>query len=175
MYLIKQMFNFIENLDNLYIYQGINDKWQLNQIIKIRSRKSLFEQIKKIPFRLDYAIIELNQPYRNSFYYCYPHIKVVIDKDELITLFNASINQSIEAYEEVAVSLEQRDIPIGLNRDWRYFIQDFYKMPSKEEAIKCYELWQTYLPINDKKVGKFIRIMEFYFDEIINYFEAPQI
>ncbi|MDF2877369.1 MAG: hypothetical protein K0S30_465 [Clostridia bacterium] len=48
-------------------------------------------------------------------------------------------------------------------------------MNSRAEALHLYELWQLHMPINDKKASRFIRTMEFYLDEIINYFTVEPI
>ncbi len=171
MYLLKQMFNPIEKLDDLWIYEFHSNKWQLTQIIKIRTKKHLSVQLRNIACRLDYAVIEMSQPYRNTFYYLYPDIKIIINKSELVSLFHTTIEERTEVFDEAAAAVENASIYNRLNRDWHYFIEEFYKMPSKEEAIKLYELWQTYVPLNNKKISRFIRTMEFYFDEIMNYFD----
>ncbi len=175
MYLMRQVYDPIENLDDMYIYESMGQKWQLSQIIKVRDKKNLIKLLQHIRIKPDYAIIKLNQPYRNTLYYLYPEIKIIIDKEDVILVFNTIMNTQIEAYEEAAALIENQGNTPCFKGVSRYFILDFYNMGSKGEAIEHYELWQTYMPLNDKKISKFIRIMEFYFDEIINYFESPKI
>jgi len=172
MYLLKQIYNKSRHLDDMYIYQFVNKKWLLNEVIQVKNGKGLFEFVQSRPIQLDYAIIKINQPYRNILYHFYPHIKIIIDKHEIIALFNTLMGEAQDVYEEVAVSIEQRCHAEYFNGDIRFFIHDFYHMQSKTEAIAFYELWQKDLPINDKKISKFVRVMEFYSDEIINYFDS---
>ena len=61
-----------------------------------------------------------------------------------------------------------------LSEDLRYFVQCFYRCESKEVARAYYEAWQYERALNDQKANKFIRIMEFYQDEIFNYFDYKQ-
>ncbi|MDF2612711.1 MAG: hypothetical protein K0S71_497 [Clostridia bacterium] len=174
MYLLKQSYNKRVQKDYLYLYALINNKWQLNKTMEVKNADSLFKLLQDQTFKLDYAIITLSQPYRNILYHFYPHIKMVIDKYEVIALFSTLFNQISEVYEEVAVSIEYKDHPDYFNGDIRYFIYDFYHAKSKAEAIELYEFWQNYIPLNDKKIGRFVRVMEFYADEILNYFEIDK-
>ena len=171
MYLIKQMDNTSEHVDELRIYQMINHNWHFDKRIKVRNCTDLFEQLQTIPFPLDYAIIKLNKLYRNTLYYCFPQIKIIIDKPEVMTCFNRLLHQEKQAYEEVAATIEQGMMEEALKRDIGCFIKGFYARASKAEAIEFYELWQSDMPLNDKKISRLIRTMEFYLDEILNYFD----
>ncbi|WP_069997434.1 hypothetical protein [Cellulosilyticum sp. I15G10I2] len=174
MYLIRQVFNPIENLDDMYIYESIDELWQLNQIIKVRDSRSLAKLLGYSTIYFDYAIIKFNRIYRNTFYYLYPRIKVIIDKKDVVDVFKSITNPQDEAYEEAAAIVETQADKQCSKEVLDYFIYHFYTMTSKQDAIKHYELWQTYVPLNDKKIGSFVSLMEIYLDEITNYFDKPQ-
>lgn len=172
MYLLRQIYNKRERLDDFHIYQFINNNWQLDETIKVKHQKYLFELMQGKHIKLDYAIIKLNQPYRNILYHLYPQIKIIIDRHEITALFSTIMREEPDAYEEAAASIEHRYHTDYFKGDIRYFVYDFYHMKSKAEATAFYELWQNYIPINDKRIGRLVRVMEFYFDEIINYFDV---
>lgn len=118
---------------------------------------------------IDYAIIEFNQPYRNTLYALYPEIKICISKRAVQELFLQTTQIGEELYEEVAVTAEELEEDFYLYT--HSFIQAFYKQDSKEEAIKLYHEWTSRMPLGVPYLYRLIRIIEFYKEEILNYFD----
>lgn len=175
MYLMKQVYNSCEQVDEMSIYIFQDDKWHFEKMIKVKGCKALIDFIASRADLLDYAILKLNQPYRNVLYHFNPHIKIAIDKEEIVTLFYSLIAEDKGAYEEAAAALEDSCSCMSINSNKHHFIDDFYRMCSRTEAVHFYELWQLHMPLNDKKASQFIRTMEFYLDEVINYFTVKPI
>lgn len=173
MYLIGQVYNEKEHFDEMCIYKLERDIWQCHYKLRICGGKSLVQLLQPLGLRLDYAIIDLNQIYRNSFYYLYPDIQVIIDKKAIIRVFNQIVCLQTQAYEEAAVLLDPKVKIWDFMEVYGGFIHDFYRQSSKQDAIAYYEKWQTNRPLTHKDIDRFISIMEFYYDEIMNYFERP--
>lgn len=171
MYLLEQSHCEKKHATKVLFYREHKKQWDLETIFTLYNSRDFYECIKTRQYSIKYAIIGINQPYRNILYHFYPYIKVIIDKGEVIRLFEQIVGTDGLLYEEVAVSIELGSKRAYYAGDIRYFIYDFYHLSSKEEARAFYELWQMRVPINDRAISRFIRVMEYFLEEILNYFE----
>lgn len=121
------------------------------------------------PLDIDYAIIGLNQPYRNTLYALHPHVKICISPHIIQSVFDEVLGIDYCFYEEVAVTgeVEYQDISISTQK----FIHDFYKQTNKQDALILYRTWVSEMPMGITWLYRLIRIMEFYMEEILIYFE----
>lgn len=125
------------------------------------------------PLLIDYVIIGLNQPYRNTLYALYPGAKICINPQVIQRVFDEVLGIDYHFYEEVAAAgeLECNDISMMTQK----FIYDFYKQTSKEDARRLYRDWVSEMPLGIPWLYRLIRIMEFYMEEILVYFELKNI
>ena len=151
-----------------YVYER-KEAFHLQQIIYLNQD----EEIEKLNQRthlafIDYALIEFNMSYRQFFYSHTLKTKVIIKPSALLKVAE-KCSLTRELAEEVAITIEHNIS--SLNMDTLRFVEMFYQKQTKEEAIKYYENWQLALPINNVGTVGFIRLFEFYLDEILNYFD----
>lgn len=172
MYLLVQRNSCSRDIREIDVCKKVNGSWQLIQHTQLKGSKALTKWLQNSYFPLDYAIIKLNRIDRNALYYFMPDIKIIIDPNEIIHLFKNQINIEMQGYEEIAATELDKTMS-ALNIGKESFISAFYNMQQKNEAVHFYELWQRDIPLNDKKLGRIVRVMEFYFDEIVGYFDAP--
>ncbi|MDF2877368.1 MAG: hypothetical protein K0S30_464 [Clostridia bacterium] len=104
MYLIKQVHNSGEALNEMHIYVLQNNKWCFEQMVRVKGCKALADFIARSHYSFEYAILKLNQPYRNILYHFNPHIKIAIDKEEIKTLFYSLFQEDEGVYEEAAMN-----------------------------------------------------------------------
>ncbi len=169
MQLLKQEITLKGQSSHFTLYEEKHEKWVLKKDYKIEGPKTFYTFLKQTPFEIDYAILQINQPYRNLLYSFYPQLKMSLAKEAVIDEFEKRIGVTRYFYEEVAASL-QRSVRTE-KRDWKGFIYEFYSLSNGEEALALYEIWQLSLPLKDKYATSFIRFMEYYLQEIVNYFE----
>ncbi|MHC1747785.1 MAG: hypothetical protein AB9856_05245 [Cellulosilyticaceae bacterium] len=142
----------------------------LSQTFEVLSQRALYDFFKTLATTIDAAIISFHQPYRNTLYAIFPNIRITIFKSEVISLFDTTLQDEEGWYSEIAASSEDIDDPDSSNQ-LTNFINYFYACSSRDEALRCYETWQAYIPLNNKKIYRLVRIMEFYNEEILNYFQ----
>lgn len=125
------------------------------------------------PLLIDYVIIGLNQPYRNTLYALYPGAKICIRPHSIQDVFGEVLGIDDQFYEEVAVTGAGvcNDIFIMTHK----FIHDFYKQTNKQNALDLYREWVSEMPLGIPWLYRLIRIMEFYMEEILMYFELKDI
>lgn len=144
------------------------------RIFEVLSQRELYAFLKTLDITIDAAIISLHQPYRNTLYALFPKICITIFKLEVVGLFDEALQEDELWYSEIAASTETEE-DINLSKQLVNFINYFYDCGNKKEATKWYETWQAYIPLNNKKVYRLVRIMEFYNEEILNYFEVEEV
>ncbi|PHV71724.1 hypothetical protein CS063_03965 [Sporanaerobium hydrogeniformans] len=169
MYLLKQLSSNEKKKDRMELYEKCTTGWILKEGYWVTGAQSFYQLLSQYPFQLNYAILQINQPYRNLLYHFYPHLKIMLDKEAVIKEFEKRVGITRCFYEEVAVSLQS--VMQGATGDIRLFIYDFYHLSSPKDAFMFYENWQLQLNLKEKSVISFVRFMEYYLEEILNYFE----
>ena len=160
-----------DNPKQTVVYDLMRNK--LCSILPSTKQEVLYHYLLKYPDSIDYAIIELKQPYRNTLYALFPNIKVSIHRQSVEKLFTHTLGMYSTSYEEVAATqvVECQDEVI----DVQQFVKAFYSYHTKEEALAYYHKWVSEVPLGINEVYRLIRIMEFYLDEILAYFELKQL
>lgn len=173
MYLLNQVNLFREPIAAFDVYKQVGYKWQYETSFKAENALEFYNCMKHYKFDFRYAIIYLDTLERNTLYYLYPHITIAIHEKAIRNYVRGLLNLTPETFEEVAVSLE--DGKSCLEIELICFIDLFYSFKDKEDALFSYAKWQYERPLNKEKLSKFVRMMEFYLDEVLNYFDLRKI
>ncbi|WP_054738575.1 hypothetical protein [Cellulosilyticum ruminicola] len=169
MYLLNQVNMLKEPIAEFEIYKKIGYKWQYETSFKAGNALEFYTYITHYGFDLKYAIIYLDTLERNTLYYLYPDIKIAIHEKAIRNYVRGLLDLTLETFEEVAASLEYGKSCLEI--ELICFIDSFYSYKDKEDALFSYAKWQYERPLNRDKISKFVRVMEFYLDEILNYFD----
>ena len=173
MYLLNQVNSLREPIAVFDVYKQVGYKWQYETSFKAENALEFYSYIKQHKFDLKYAIIYLDTLERNTLYYEYPHITIAIHEKAIRNYIRKLLDLTPETFEEVAVSLEYGKSCLEI--ELLCFVDLFYSYKDKEDALFSYAKWQYERPLNKEKLSKFIRVMEFYLDEILNYFDLRNI
>lgn len=173
MYLLCQMNVPGEPTAVFNIYYQSGNRWQYETTFQVENPLKFYACMKQFDFDFKYAIIYLETLYRNTLYYLYPNIKIGIHEKAVRRYVSILLDITPEAFEEVAVSVEFDKSCLEL--ELLCFIDQFYSFKAKGDALFSYAKWQYERPMNERKLTKFIRMMEFYMDEILNYFDLRNI
>lgn len=169
MYLLCQMSLPNEPIATFKIYEQIGNKWQYKTSFKVENALKFYTCMQHYNFDFKYAIIYLETLYRNTLYYLYPGIKIAVHEKAVRNYVRKLLDITPETFEEVAVSMEYGKTCLEI--ELLCFIDMFYSFKDKEDALFSYAKWQYERPLNKEKLSKFVRMMEFYLDEILNYFD----
>lgn len=130
-------------------------------------------EIFKQNYFIKLAIINFNQPLREIIYSLFPGVVIIINPRDVLEMMNYYLGYDDSAFkgdkdEEVAVTLEEDrllafKIPISC--------QSIYSCYTKQEAMVYYRKWQSYVPLGIKSFHHVIRKIDFYYDEVFNYFD----
>ncbi len=129
-------------------------------------------------YDIQLAVISFNQPLQEILYHLFPQIVIIINPQSVVEMIHTYLGYSLAnsydvAQAEVAatvtgdVSLQDQIIPISC--------QDIYGYETKEQAISHYKTWQSYVPLGIKSFHHVIRIVDYYYEEVFNYFEFKSI
>lgn len=173
MYLLRQISSPSRSISIFAVYKQIGDRWQYETHFKVENALKFYTWIKDYHFDFKYAIIHLETLYRNTLYYLYPNIKIAVDESAMRYYVRQLLETTPETLEEIAVSMEAQETCLEI--ELLSFIEGFYCLQNKEEAMRSYAKWQYERPLNNNKLSKFERVMEFYLDEILNYFDLRNI
>ena len=173
MYLIRQITSSHAVNRKFKVYKKRGTTWFQEDMFEISSAQAFYTHLKSAHLSLEYGIIHLETVYRNILYQLYPHIKIAIDESAMRQYVISILEGTSETYEEIAISLENgKDTVAG---ELLAFINMFYGAKEEREALLHYARWQYERPLNEKKLTRFERVMEFYLVEILNYFELKRI
>ncbi|NLI89040.1 MAG: transposase [Epulopiscium sp.] len=116
-------------------------------------------------YNINLAIIGFNHEVRNALYSVYPDIIIIIHPSNVIRMVDKYLENDQcfkSAQEELAASLE-----IG------YY--NIYTFNSRLEAASYYKEWQEYVPLGIQKLNDLILTIDYYYEEIFNYFDFRDI
>nr|WP_302595158.1 hypothetical protein [uncultured Cellulosilyticum sp.] len=173
MYLLRQMSLPGAPIAVFNIYYEVGNRWQYETTFRLEDSLKFYTCMKQFDFDFKYAIIHLETLYRNTLYYIYPHIQIGIHEKAVRSYVSSLLDITPEAFEEIAVSMEYGKSCLDL--ELLGFVDEFYSFQKKEDALFSYAKWQYERPLNERKLTKFVRIMEFYMDEILNYFDLRSV
>lgn len=175
MQLIRQGLKNNEALSFFEFYEYKNYKWTLKCQERKMKQVELYATLKREQPQIDYAIINMNRGYRNTFYAYSPSIIIIIPPIAVWQLFSKLWLVGQELYMEIATTMEEEsDVIYGYECNYT-FLDNFYQMHNKEMAEAYYDQWQLDVPLKDYSMQRFIRVMEEFKVEIFNYFTVKQI
>lgn len=124
---------------------------------------------------VNYIFVPFNEAYCEIIYILKPKTLMVISKEEVYKFLIAVLGtDAIDFMEEAAVTFEVEDKQLG-NYDLSNFLARFYGAHSREEALKVYNQWQEFIPLNHEGLCKILEVIEYYLDEILNYFTLAMV
>lgn len=135
-------------------------------------QETLYKCISNIKkeYNLKGAIMGFNQPLRNTIYALFPDVKIIISPLSVKNMIGNCLDNNIymwELEEEIAIGLEE-----NFTLDKKELVYNIiYGSQTKAEAIESYKEWQSYIPLGIKAYHHIIRKIDFYYDEVFNYFD----
>ena len=158
-----------------YFYEYRNLKWILKCQKQVSKQDELYELLTVSHEPIDYAIIDLNRVYRNTFYAYSQATIIIIPPTAVWQFFSKLWLVGQELYVELATTIEE-ELEVMQGYEYNYaFLKNLYEMSSKEMAEAYYEQWQLEVSLTDHSMQRFIRTMEVFKAEIFNYFIFKQI
>ena len=153
----------IYNLEDMSLLDSLPNKRQ----------KTLYKHLEAIGrnYEIKLAVMDFNQPLRNTVYAVFPEVAITINPADVKAMIMSYLGDDLglmNVQEEIAVSVEGQ---ILTNREWEISYPDIYNHTTKQAAICDYEQWQSYIPLGVKCFHHVIRIIDFYHQEVFNYFE----
>lgn len=120
--------------------------------------------------RLHYIEVPFNESYIEIIYVLRPQTLIVIDKETVYQFFTDLFGRdALYCMEEAAVTFEQ-EADLSLGYDLSDFLARFYDSQTRQQALELYNRWQELIPLNNEGLCKALETIEYYLDEILNYF-----
>ncbi len=174
MQLVRQGMLDNEHSRCFYFYDYKDSKWILKYQKGINKQDELYELLVVTRPSIDYAIIDLNKVYRNTFYAYSPSTIIIIPPIAVWQLFSKLWLVGQELYMELATTIEE-ELEVMHGYECNYtFLKNLYQMNNKEMAEAYYEEWQLDVSLTDHSMQHFIEIIENFKVEIFNYFIVKQ-
>ena len=153
-----------------YFYEFKASRWVLEHQVELLTQEGLYDRLMTSKVVVDYAIIDLNKVYRNTFYAFSPNTIVIISPIAVWHFFSRIWLVGQEACMELATTIEQ-EAHVFYDYEANYtFLKNLYEMDEREEAESYYEQWQLSVNLKDQMMQSFIRTIETFKEEIFNYF-----
>lgn len=147
----------------------------LIKTLKIMELGGFYHWLKFYEVPVPYIFVPFNEAYCEIIYILKPKTLLVISKEEVYSFFGFFLGTDVTDFmEEAAATFEVEDKYLG-NYDLNHFLARFYDAHSKEEALKIYNEWQEFIPLNDEGLCKILEVLEYYLDEILNYFTLDRV
>ena len=170
MQLVCQGINNSKGKQLFYFYEFKASRWVFKYQEQLLTEEDLYDRLMISKVTVDYAIIDLNKVYRNTFYAYSPHTIVVVSPTAVWHFFSRMWLVGQETCMELATTTEQ-EAQVFDDYEAKYtFLNNLYEMNEREEAEHYYEQWQLGVDLKDHMMQYFIRTMEDFKEEIFNYF-----
>lgn len=138
--------------------------------LRITELGAFYHWLKFYEAPVDYILVPFAEAYCEIIYILKPKALMIISKEELYKFLRCFLGaDSIDFMEEAAATFERSDGEKG-SCDLGDFLARFYEANSKEEALRIYNQWQELIPLNNEALYRILEVMEYYLDEILNYF-----
>ncbi len=159
--------------NNGYIY-SLEDLSILGELPK-RNTMSLYDyfEIMKEEYNIRFAIMGFNHSLRNAIYSVFPNVSIIISPTDVIQMINSFIGccePDNVSEEEIAAGVGDSTLIIHETA-----CQGIYYNHTKKEAINYYRQWQGDVPLGTQSFHNVIRTIDFYYEEVFNYFEFKNI
>lgn len=139
------------------------------------SCESLYDHLSAIAqeYTIEIAMMGFNHPLRNAVYIIFPKATVIInplDVEKMISHYLGKEQIISSALEEVAAGIEDQPL-----ENCQVGCQFMYDQKTKKEAMHYYRQWQGDVPLGIKSFYHVIKTIDYYYEEIFNYFEFKDI
>lgn len=119
------------------------------------------------------AIMDFNHLLRNALYCVFPDVTIIIQPLEVMKMISNYLGcaeSSHDQEQEIAAGIEEKQLIIPTRS-----CLGIYNYHTKAEAIHYYRQWQGNVPMGIKCFHNVIRTIDYYHEEIFNYFELQNI
>lgn len=163
-----------ENLQEgkLHIVQVSTGKELTN--FPTRDLSVLFKWLKTYTGNPNYISVPMQEQYCEMIYILKPQSLIVIEPDTVCDTLSILFGR--DAYEsmlETAATFYSEDC-LNLSWDIPSFLKLFYSVKTRKEALNIYNNWQEVIPLNESSFCKVLELLEYYIDEILNYFSLQE-
>lgn len=127
----------------------------------------------KEKYTIDIAMMGLNHPLRNAVYTVFPKSTIIIEPSDvrkMISYYLEDFKITNSVNQEIAAGLED-DLLDG----YELGCDCIYNYHTKEEAIHYYRQWQADVPLGIEAFHHVITTIDYFYEEIFNYFELKDI
>lgn len=154
------------------------EKMSLLDIFPNQHKRTLDKHLKAIQekYHIKLAVISFNQPLREILYSLFPQIIIIIDPECVARMMDSYLGYNLgigNVHEEIAATVVGGDS--SLDQMVQISCQDLYTYKTKKQAMTYYHTWQGYVPLGIKCFHHVIRMIDFYYDEVFNYFDFKSI
>ena len=144
---------------------------QLLQTLKDTALGAFYMWLKSYEAPIDYVEVPFNEAYIEIVYILKPHVSIVISEETVHQYLDTLIGKdALLCMEEIAATSIGEEY-LEENYNLKDFLLSFYSASTREEALEVYNKWQELIPFHHRVLYKVLEIMEYYLDEILNYFD----
>lgn len=148
---------------------------QVLQTLKDTELGEFYTWLKAYEQPISYVEVPFNEACIEIVYFLKPHVLIVMSEATVYEFLDHLIGKdTLLCMEEVAAtSIEEQ--PLSASYSLPVFLKTFYSCLTKEEALEVYNQWQEVIPFHDTMLYKVLEMMEYYLDEILNYFKVKKV
>lgn len=153
----------IYNLEDMSLLDSLPNKQQ----------KTLYKHLEALGqnYVIKLAVMDFSQPLRNTVYALFPEAAITINPEDVMAMMRSYLGYDLglgNVEEEIAASVEREVLAY---REAEIIYPDIYSYETKQVAIYNYKQWQSCVPLGIKCFHHVIRTIDFYHQEVFNYFE----
>ena len=159
--------------DHIYNLEDMS----LLDVLPNRQQNTLYKHLGTIRqnYVIKLAVMDFNQPLRNTVYALFPDVAITINPADVMAMMRSHLERDlglVNVQEEIAASVEGQFLRA---REVEVSYPNIYNHKTKQSALYHYKQWQSYVPLGIKCFHHVIRIIDFYHQEVFNYFEFESI
>ena len=163
-----------ENLqeDRLHIIQFTTGEELIN--FPMMDLSFFFKWLKAYEGNPNYISVPMKEHYCEMIYILKPQSLIVIEPETVYDTLNMLFGRDAYAYMEETAATFFSSEREGMSWDMPSFLKLFYSVKTRREALNIYNEWQEVIPLNESSFCKVLELMEYYIDEILNYFSLQE-
>lgn len=139
------------------------ETYPLDNLNLLYKTLKLFQQ----KYNIKLALMDLDHPLRNAVYSVFPKATIIINPQD--------VSQMIQTYLEADPRIKDGQDEIAATVEDQNLAQGIYMNQSKTQAIDYYRQWQGDVPLGITCFQNIITTIDFYYEEVFNYFEFTNI
>lgn len=144
---------------------------QVLQTLQDTELGAFYTWLKSYEAPMDYVEVPFNEAYIEIVYILKPQVPIVISEETVYQCLDTLIGKdALLCMEEIAATSIKED-HLEENYNLKDFLLNFYSVSTREEALEVYNKWQELIPFHHIVLYQVLEIMEYYLDEILNYFD----